>query len=91
MRTYLSHVPKHKDPAIHQHGWNPLCCVCYQSVLLETAKTEEHGLAIHEQCYFLKLQLQRATTAPTVNIQTVRDSCRAENSALHNLAQGGGR
>jgi Flp pilus assembly pilin Flp len=30
-------------------------------VSLEKSKTDEHGLAIHEECYVLKLRLQRAS------------------------------
>jgi predicted metal-binding transcription factor (methanogenesis marker protein 9) len=32
-----------------------LCCICSKPVPLEDAKTEEHGMAVHEQCYLLKL------------------------------------
>ena len=39
----------------------PLRSICNQSVSLENAKTEEHGLAIHEECYMLRLKLKRAT------------------------------
>jgi len=47
---------------IYPHSKNPPCCICSKPVPLETSKTEEHGLAIHEECYFLKLSLQRATS-----------------------------
>lgn len=39
----------------------PPCPVCGKPVPLEAAKTDEHGQAIHEQCYVLKLERERAT------------------------------
>lgn len=35
----------------------PLCPICNMPVLLETAKTDEHGRAIHEECYLLAMKL----------------------------------
>jgi hypothetical protein len=35
----------------------PVCCVCAQSVALESSKTDERGRAIHEECYLFKLRL----------------------------------
>jgi hypothetical protein len=40
-----------------------LCPICNKLVRLETAKTDEHGLAIHEECYLLKLKLKHASDA----------------------------
>jgi hypothetical protein len=34
----------------------PICSICHEPVELETGKTDEHGEAVHEDCYFLKLQ-----------------------------------
>ena len=39
-----------------RHSPNPTCTICKQPVSLENAKTDELGLAIHEQCYVLKLR-----------------------------------
>lgn len=39
----------------------PLCGICYEPVCLETCKTDEHGTAVHEECYVLKVQLFEAT------------------------------
>jgi|HubBroStandDraft_2_1064218.scaffolds.fasta_scaffold194970_2 hypothetical protein len=33
----------------------PLCSVCHTSVDLETAKTDEDGKPIHEECYLAKI------------------------------------
>jgi hypothetical protein len=35
------------------------CPVCNQPVPLETAKTDEHGKPVHEECYFQKIKLKR--------------------------------
>jgi len=35
--------------------WLPCCCICNSPVVLETGKTDEYGLAVHEECYVLKL------------------------------------
>jgi hypothetical protein len=34
-----------------------VCSICHQPVAIETSKTDEHGHAIHEDCYVLKLRL----------------------------------
>jgi hypothetical protein len=34
----------------------PICAICSAAVPLETAKTDEDGAAIHEQCYVLKMK-----------------------------------
>ena len=41
-----------------------LCNICDQPVSLETAKADEYGRAIHEECYATKLQLKAATAPP---------------------------
>lgn len=33
----------------------PTCPICNEPVELETSKTDEHGRAIHEECYLLKI------------------------------------
>jgi hypothetical protein len=40
----------------------PQCPICKKAVPLETAKADEYGRAIHEQCYLLKVCLEDATT-----------------------------
>jgi len=38
-----------------------LCQICRRPVMLETARINEHGKAVHEECYVNAL---RATQAP---------------------------
>jgi hypothetical protein len=33
----------------------PVCSLCNEPVEVETAKTDENGRAIHEECYVLKM------------------------------------
>jgi hypothetical protein len=33
---------------------NLACCVCTRPIPLETSKTDEHGKAVHEECYVRK-------------------------------------
>jgi hypothetical protein len=43
---------------------NPVCSICNRPVKLETSRTDEHGKAVHEGCYLLKVKVKRTTTAP---------------------------
>ena len=36
------------------------CLICHKPVQLENAKTDERGKAVHEECYALKLESERA-------------------------------
>jgi uncharacterized Zn finger protein (UPF0148 family) len=36
-----------------------VCPICNEPVLLETAKTDSDGKAVHEDCYFHKVKLKR--------------------------------
>jgi|HubBroStandDraft_2_1064218.scaffolds.fasta_scaffold13280_6 hypothetical protein len=38
----------------------PICPLCNEPVELETAKTDENGNAVHEECYTLKVQPERS-------------------------------
>ncbi len=40
------------------------CSLCERPVSLESAKADEYGRAIHEECYALKMRLKVATTPP---------------------------
>jgi len=42
----------------------PVCPICEKPVDLETSKTDEHGHAIHEECYLLKLQMKQPGSPP---------------------------
>jgi hypothetical protein len=41
---------------------NPICDICNKPVKLETSRTDEHGKAVHEGCYLLKISLKRTKT-----------------------------
>jgi hypothetical protein len=40
------------------------CAICHKPAPLETAKTDEHGRIIHEECYVFKMQLIAASIKP---------------------------
>jgi hypothetical protein len=37
----------------------PLCSLCHEPIEAETAKTDENGNAVHEECYTLTMQPER--------------------------------
>jgi len=39
----------------------PTCVICHKPAPLETAKTDEHGQIIHEECYVFKMKLIAAS------------------------------
>jgi len=39
----------------HPGGGQPFCLICNRPVSLETAKTNEDGYAVHEECYLDKI------------------------------------
>ncbi len=41
----------------------PMCSACREPVPLETAKTDEDGRAIHEECYWEKVKRNGTPTA----------------------------
>lgn len=44
-------------PSVPEH----VCWVCNKPVKLETAKTDEQGGAVHEECYVMVCALNAAT------------------------------
>jgi hypothetical protein len=42
--------------------YQSLCPICGSAVPLESAKTDELGIAIHDDCYLLKLRLKQASS-----------------------------
>ena len=42
-----------------------LCCLCGDPVDLRTAKTNEYGKAIHEDCYVLRMRMKRGVLRPS--------------------------
>jgi hypothetical protein len=41
-------------------NWLPQCAICKESVTLEESKTDEHGRAVHENCYIWTVELKKA-------------------------------
>ena len=41
-----------------------VCSICKKPVELETSKTDEHGLAVHEDCYASKISLRKSPNSP---------------------------
>jgi hypothetical protein len=37
----------------------PICSICNAPVLLDSAKTDEDGAAIHEACYLVKIGVRK--------------------------------
>jgi hypothetical protein len=55
-----SDLRKESPLALHSSSQFPtqtVCPMCTMPVQLETAKTDEHGRAIHEECYLRALKL----------------------------------
>jgi hypothetical protein len=64
-----SRVPRNAASAgmrFHSHTQIVRCSICEQPVSLESAKADEYGRTIHEECYALKMKLKQATTPPAV-------------------------
>ena len=51
-----------RPPIISMKPEFPVCSICNRHVVLETAKVDEYGRAMHGECYLLKLQLERTNT-----------------------------
>ena len=43
----------------------PHCAICNEPVELETAKTDEDGKAVHEECYVGRIMRLREITPPS--------------------------
>lgn len=37
----------------------PICAICKEPVALEESKTDEHGHAVHENCYIWTVELKK--------------------------------
>jgi hypothetical protein len=40
-------------------SYEPICSICKESVSLEESKTDEHGHAVHENCYVWTVELRK--------------------------------
>jgi hypothetical protein len=56
-------IPPHRQNLfpVYTHTLHLACCLCRRAVPLENSKTDERGLAVHEDCYVLQLGLERMT------------------------------
>jgi hypothetical protein len=43
----------------YKGAWVPPCAICKESVNLEESKTDEHGRAVHENCYVWTVELKK--------------------------------
>jgi hypothetical protein len=43
----------------------PKCNICHEPVELETAKTDEDGRAVHEECYVSRIMRLKEITPPS--------------------------
>lgn len=59
----LLRIPLNRFATSNEQSRNPLCSICNQPVPLEAAKTQEEGLAVHEECYLLKLKLESSANS----------------------------
>ncbi|HXO30790.1 MAG TPA: hypothetical protein VN901_00400 [Candidatus Acidoferrales bacterium] len=60
-----SSVPQNAASAgmrFHRHIQIVRCSICEQLVSVESAKSDEYGRTIHEECYALKMKLKQATS-----------------------------
>jgi hypothetical protein len=62
------------------------CWICGHAVELETCKTDEHGMAVHEDCYMLKAALAKESM-PIM----VRKPARGVTALWYLLSGRGGR
>jgi hypothetical protein len=37
------------------------CQICHKPVMLETARTDEHGNAVHEECYVRAVETRKVS------------------------------
>lgn len=50
----------------HDHFF-PSCAVCNEAVNLEESKTDEHGRAVHEDCYVSTVMLKQSPESQSLN------------------------
>ena len=58
-------------------GWVPRCAICRNSVNLRVSKTDEHGRAVHENCYVWRLLSKEANYCKDSPLQNVSRSRRS--------------
>ncbi len=60
-------------------SYAPLCAICKQPVNLEESQTNEHGDAVHENCYIWVVELKKPRRRIT-NMSAF--SCRRDSQAV---------
>ena len=58
----------------------PACAICGQPVPLETAKADEDGRSVHEQCYVLKLKRDGVAPEPGWRRPGALDAVRSKDA-----------
>lgn len=61
MRSHLSPKPKFS-----------VCSICNESVELQTAKVDERGLPVHEECYVRKVSSKKAVKSTFSSLRVFR-------------------
>jgi hypothetical protein len=56
-----SSVPKTLPPEKNPNESVLVCCLCGKPVAIGAAKTNADGQAVHEECYLVEVQLERAS------------------------------
>jgi len=66
VKDIMAHSPESSEvrPQVSRSQHNVLrCTICHQPVPVETAKTDGHGQAIHEECYIVSVREKSAVSA----------------------------
>lgn len=71
---YFHRIPLADLGGVWRDRLEPACSICGEAVALETAKTDECGRAVHENCYILKLASSVKAGPGTVGDYADRDA-----------------
>ena len=57
----IPHLPIQQDdlPPVSQFYSDLICSICWLPLQLESSKTDELGVAVHEECYLIKLRSEQ--------------------------------
>jgi len=64
MDRLIPRSPASAGPPFRSPSKTVCCSICEQPVSLESARADEYGRTIHEECYTLKMKLKVATSPP---------------------------
>jgi hypothetical protein len=51
----------------------PCCVICNETVNLEESKADEHGRAVHENCYIFTVMLKKSPQTHSPNLGTISE------------------